>query len=153
LSQLQVSVIPADCSQDCYRLKAAWVTVAGNWHDVPSWALPWQQDSLGADHHAYGRAEMPNGEPVMGARFELSWPDGAAETSSEPNGWANVPIYAGYDWTSTDGPYGWKQAGDADKLQGLGLPFPPPPWESRLRSVTGGVHVSFFGVWEQVGVD
>jgi hypothetical protein len=151
LTQLGVQRVAADCSQPCWRLKAAWITVNGSWDDVPGWAKRWQQDTLGGDHNVFGRAEQPDGAPIMSASFELSWPSGADRRSPEPNGWANLPIYAGYDWSQTQGPYGWAQAPNGDKVQGVGLPYPPLPWEvgqTHLAAPSGGVHVSFFGVWE-----
>jgi len=79
----------------------------------------------------------------------------------EADGWANLPISAGFDWAQATGPYTWQKVGNADKLCGLGLPYPPLPWEGVMSwqgeydegrtlseaRAAGGVHVSFFGVW------
>jgi len=154
LTQLHVRLVPADCSEPCWRLKAAWITVNGDWDDVPGWALAWRRDTLGGDHHVFGRAEQANGAAIMSASFELSWPDGADRRSPESDGWANMPIYAGFDWSQTEGPYGWAHVGNGDRLQGVGLPYPPLPWEtaqSGLAGPSGGMHVSYFGVWERAG--
>jgi len=154
LTQLRVHLVEADCSEPCWRLKAAWLTVNGNWDDVPDWARQWQQDTLGGDHHVFGRAEEPNGDPIMNGSFELFWPTGGDRRPPEPNGWANLPLYAGYNWLETEGPYGWRQVENGDTLQGVGLPYPPLPWEPHSASLTGpagGVHVSYFGVWERAG--
>jgi hypothetical protein len=152
LTELRVEVVQGDASQPGWRLKAAWLTVDGNWDDVPSWAMPWRQDTLGGDHNAFGRAENPDGSPFMSASFELRWPDGSDQRQPEPNGWANLPLYGGYDWQVAQGGYEWQKTGNADVLKGLGLPYPPLPWQMAqacLAAPEGGVHVSYFGVWEQ----
>jgi hypothetical protein len=157
LTQLRLSVEQGDASLPGWRLIAAWLTVDGNWDDVPAWALPWRQDTLGGDHNAFGRAELPDGTPIMTSWFELSWLDGSDQRLPEANGWANLPIGpSGFDWTQTPGPYTWQAVGNADRLKGLGLPYPPLPWEnvqSRLAAPEGGVHVSYFGVWVPVGIE
>jgi len=115
------------------RLMAAWVTVNGNWDDVPTWAKLWQRDTLGGDHHVFGRVEDLGGAPVWGKRFFLAWPDGGDERRAEPDGWANMPIYGtAWDPQRSKGPYTWYVEG-GDQLVGLGLPY--------------NQHWSYFAVW------
>jgi hypothetical protein len=109
-----------------YELVAAWVTVNGSWDDVVACAKPWQRDTLGGDHNAFGRAETATGAAIA-ETFALIWPDGGDTRQIEPDGWANIPIYGGggkYDWFVYGG----------DKLHGLTMP--------------GNHHWSFFAVWQ-----
>lgn len=124
LDAVGVSWLPRDGQ---YELVAAWVTIFGNWSDpaIPACAKPYQQDTLGGDHNAYGRAETAGGSPIM-ETFVLGWQDGADSRTPEADGWANIPIFGG------DGRYEWFPFG-GDKLVGLTLP--------------GNEHWSFFGVW------
>jgi len=172
LTQLGVTIEHADYSAEHWRLIAAWLTVNGNWDDVPHWAKVYQLDTLGGDRHVFGRAYNKDGTIAPYAGFWLEWPDGDDMRTPEPDGWANLPISAGFDWAQTTGPYSWQKVGNSDKLVGLGLPYPPLPWETSSlpdnRAVgadgsvllsyeqgthwtavyaLGGVHVSFFGVW------
>ena len=75
-----------------YRLYAAWLTINGNWDDVPDWAKQWQDDSLGGDHNAFGRCESSDGS-WQTETFALTWPDGGDVREPESSGWANIPIY------------------------------------------------------------
>lgn len=131
---------------------AAWITENGSWNDVPGCARQWQLDTLGGDHHAFGRAEWAAGVPHMGAGFVLIWPDGGAQRNPEPDGWANLPLGSnGFDWRVTQGPYStymFPSQGCTDKLVGLGLPYPLLPWQEGSIVALGGVHVSYFGVWQ-----
>ena len=129
LTQLGVTVTEADRSKPHWKLLAAWLTVNGSWDDVPDWARQWQLDTLGGDHHVFGRALDLYGDLCPGAGFVLGWPDGQAGTTPEPDGWANLPINAGYDWQETAGPYTWTKYGNSDVLRGCGLPYPPLPWQ------------------------
>lgn len=110
-----------------YELVAAWVTVNGSWDDVIACAKPWQRDTLGGDHNAFGRAETRAGSAVM-ETFGLTWGVNEGDTRTpEPDGWANIPIYGGggkYDWFVFGG----------DKLHGLNMP--------------GNQHWSYFAVWQ-----
>jgi hypothetical protein len=151
LTELGITVQPADYEQPHWRLLAAWLTVNGSWDDVPDWARQWQLDTLGGDHHCFGRALDLYGNPYAGAGFVLQWPDGAAQRTPEADRWANIPIEAGFDWTVGAGPYSWAKYGNADVLMGLGLPYPPLPWELNAIAALGGVHVSYFGVWQEHG--
>lgn len=146
LTQLGVSIE----ENGKHDLVAAWITVNGDWASAPDWAknkYPWA--NLGCDHCTYGLFYNEDGTINNQAGFVLWWPDGAnqttADTSSHPY-WANFPIYAGYDWSVVSGPYDWYKY-DGDKLKGVGLPYPPLPWQE--VAVMGGVHLSFFGVWEE----
>jgi len=108
-----------------YELVAAWVTVNGNWDDVPACAKPWQQDTLGGDHHAFGRAETLAGSAIM-ETFALTWPGTGDTRTPEADGWANIPIFG------DGGQYDWFVYG-GDKLHDLTLP--------------GNHHWSYFAVW------
>ena len=134
-----------------WDLEAAWITVAGDWATAPQWAkdrYPWA--NLGGDHHAYGMAIDKNGVIRSDAGFVLLWPDGGDQRTpqecSHPE-WANLALYAGFDWSQTPGPYTWEKFG-GDRLVGLGMPYPPLPWQAGAYAM-GGVHVSFFGVWRE----
>ena len=119
-----------------YELIAAWVTINGNWDDVPGWAKQWQLDVLGGDHHTFGRAETPGGNWVS-EKFLLVWPHpnyAYGDTRyPEPEGWANLPL-GGQNWNPANGPgpYTWFVDG-GDKLIGVGMPH--------------NHHWSFFAVW------
>jgi len=152
LDALGLTVERAEDTQPYYRLIAAWLTVAGNWDDVPQFARQYQQDVLGGDHHVFGMALDAQGKPLPGAGFVMVWPDGGAQrTPADCNrpDWADLPIYAGYDWAQVSGPYTWAKYGNADRLCGAGLPFPPLPWQPQGDAYAeGGVHVSYFCVWQ-----
>ena len=150
LSQLGVTIRDCDKSLLHWKMLAAWLTVNGSWDDVPDWARQWQLDTLGGDHHCFGRALDIWGNAYEGAGFVLEWPDGADQRTPEADYWANIPIAAGFDWTQTTGPYSWYKVGNADMLCGLGLPYPPTPWDPAVdSSALGGVHVSYFAVWQE----
>ena len=154
LDQLGVTVSEADTTRDYWRLKAAWLTVNGSWDDVPDWARKWQLDTLGGDRHVFGRCLDKTGNPLMGAGFVLSWPDGADQRTPEADGWANLPINAGFDWQRQHGPYSWGKFGNSAWLTGLGLPYGDPmlPWLSTGEAhATGGMHVSYFCCWQECG--
>ncbi len=115
-----------------YRIIAAWTTQNGSWEDAPQWAKQYQLDTLGGDHHVFGRCLDKFNRP-LNKTFVLSWPGGADSRTPEPDGWANLPL-AGQNWNPENGrgPYEW-QALNGDKLVGLGM-----PWNH---------HWSFFAVW------
>ena len=150
LTQLGLTVEPADRTKAHWRMVAAWLTVAGNWDGVPDFARPYQQDVLGGDHHVFGMALDTFGNPISDAGFVMMWADGGDQRTPVDCGrpdWADLPIYAGYDWAQTSGPYTWQKFGNADKLCGVGLPYPPLPWQPQGDAYpAGGVHVSFFYV-------
>ena len=133
LDSLNVTVI----EQGRYRLVAAWVTEYGSWDDVPEWARAWQLDTLGGDTHAYGICYNIDGGILYEKMFALSWPDGAAGSTPEPDGFANAFLGGGgslyYPDQGESGPFTWGPL-NSDKLVGLGLPY--------------NLHYSFFGVWE-----
>lgn len=115
-----------------YELIAGWHTESGNWDNVPTWAKRWQQDTLGGDHHLFGRCEDASGS-AQSNTFALIWPGGGDQRGIEPDGWANIPM-AGQNWNPANGPgpYDWFCFG-GDKVKGLGMPH---NW-----------HQSFFFVW------
>lgn len=122
-----------------YELIAAWLTINGNWDNVPAWAHTWQNDTLGGDHNGFGRFENADGTPIQGATLALTWAnDTEGDTRiSDATGWNNLVISASsptWDPAKQQGPYKlWAFGGD--KLVGLGLPF--------------NQHYSFFGVWRR----
>ena len=140
-----------DYTKTHWRIIAAWLTSVGNWDDVPTFAKKYQLDTLGGDHHAFGQARYSHGSVAAGAGFVLSWPDGAAQRTPELDGWANIPLEAGFDPLVTSGPYAWQKYGNAESLVGLGLPF-SLPWKSGA-SIAGGNHVSYFAVWQETEPD
>lgn len=116
-----------------YYLYAVWCTVNGSWDGVPNWARVWQLDTLGGDHHFYGRCEDLDGR-VLTNTFALVWQGGYATAQPEPDGWANVPLYGGpWDPKAGPGPYDAFCFG-GDKIK-LGLPY--------------NQHYSFFCVWRK----
>lgn len=129
LDQIGVTVERRDGD---YELYAGWHTENGSWDNVPDWARQWQQDTLGGDHHAFGRCEGADGSAASNT-FALVWPGGGDQRSPEPDGWANIPL-AGQNWDPANGPgpYDWFCFG-GDKVHGLGMPF--------------NHHHSYFFVW------
>jgi len=121
-----------------YELIAAWITESGNWDNVPSWAKQWQQDTLGGDHHVFGRVEREDGSVIDGESFFLVWPypsfTQGDSRQAEPDGWANLPL-GGQNWNPADGrgPYDWF-VGGGDKIS-AGMPL--------------NHHVSIFAVWRE----
>jgi len=114
-----------------YKLIAAWVTQNGSW-DVPDWAHQWQLDTLGGDHHVFGRCLDASGN-VLNKTFVMQ-NGGVASRTPEADGWANLPM-AGQNWNPANGqgPYIWYPL-NGDVLVGLGMPL--------------NNHWSFFGVWK-----
>ncbi len=153
IKQLRVWIEKADRTQDYWELTHAWVTVNGSWDDVPQEFKKFQKDTLGGDHHCFGMAINKDGSVAPGAGFYLTWPDQAQEDikmrTPHADGWASDELWASFNWRETPGPYVWQKFGNADKLHGLGMPWPPLPWETSDASVMGGVHVTFFGVWQE----
>lgn len=117
-----------------YELIAGWHTENGNWDNVPTWAKRWQDDTLGGDHHVFGRCENDSGHAILNS-FGIIWPGGGDQRTSEANGWANIPM-AGQNWNPANGPgpYEWFAFG-GDKVRGLGMPH--------------NHHVSYFFVWRE----
>lgn len=136
-----VDVGKVDRTVPYWRITHAWLVVDGDWGTAPEWARVFQQDTLGGAHHAYGRALFADGELAAQAGFVLRWSSGADGRVAEENGWANIPLYAGYDPAKGPGPYSWAKVGNAEVLAGLGLPY-------HLQAA-GGRHVSFFAVWQE----
>lgn len=149
-----VNTAKVDYTKPHFRIIAAWLTVDGNWDDVPDFAKKWQSDKLGGSTHVFGLALDPQDARYDRAGFILR-NGGIAPFIGEPgNGqWANAFIGpSGYDWKTTPGPYTWVKGpssvapGGAEEFVGAGLPYPPLPWQA--LSATGGVHVSWFVIWQ-----
>ncbi len=148
LTQLRATIdgSKVDYSKTYWRIIAAWITVNGSWDDVPAFAKPYQKDTLGGDHHVFGRALFRDGTVATTAGFTLSWPDGSDGRLPEADGWANLPLQAGFDPKVTSGPYKWVKFGNAETFAGAGMPF-TLPWTTLQPA--GGVHVSYFVVWQE----
>jgi hypothetical protein len=129
-----------------WRITHAWVTINGNWDDVPGFAKPFQQDTLGGAHHAYCACTLDS-ELHQGAGFVLE-NGGLTSREATDDGWADFVIGpSGYDWKQARGPYSIRKIGNAEILRGVGLPYPPLPWQDGIVTA-GGVHVSWFCIWQ-----
>lgn len=161
-----------------WELSHLWLTENGGWDDVPDFARPYQNDHLGGDHHVYVLGHRLSGllavEPDL---FVLGWPDGHHKFSpkAEHDWWGNAVINAGFDWGKVSGPYyAQMNAMYSSVVRGIGLPYPPYPWETShaalamppkprhywdektmvgdkvAENIMGGLHTSFFLVFQEV---
>ena len=149
-----------DYTKPHFRIIAAWLTVDGNWDDVPDFARKWQSDKLGGATHVFGLALDPQGNRYDRAGFVLRNGGEKGFIGEPANGqWANALIGpSGYDWKATPGPYRWQKGpssvapGGAEEFVGAGLLYPPLPWQAgasgELDETLGGVHVTWFVVWQ-----
>lgn len=137
LDNLNVSIDWSEMQARRYWPAAVWITVDGNWDDVPAWAKRYLVDfpEAGGDHNVFGRCLDQYGA-ALDKTFVLSWPDGADGRTPETSGWANVPIYGGayYPNQGQVGPYSW-EALNGLPVRGIGMPY--------------NQHVSFFVVWQE----
>ena len=145
---------PPDTTRTHWDISHAWITVNGNWDDVPDFALPFQNDNLGGATHGFMLGIGLNGQRRQDEKLFLQgWPGNYAFFSphKEHDWWGNCLCTAGYNWQAATGPY-WLQANSVSsaKLCGVGLPFPPLPWEPGAAKAQGGVHVSTFVVMQEV---
>lgn len=137
LDALNVSIDWNESQGKRYWPIAIWITVDGQWDQVPQWARAYLVDfpEAGGDHHVFGRC-LDAGSGVLGDKsFMLSWPDGADSRTPEASGWANIPIFGGayYPDQGQTGPYSW-EALNGLPVRGIGLPY--------------NRHVSIFVVWK-----
>jgi hypothetical protein len=144
---------PPDTTRLHWDISHAWITVDGNWDDVPEWAKPFQNDNLGGATHGFMLGIGTDGERDQQEKlFVQGWPDGYATFSPLPehDWWGNCLLTAGFNWKETTGPY-WLQANaiSSAKLCGVGLPWPPLPWQPSGVLAQGGCHVSFFVVMQE----
>jgi len=147
-------VEPPDTSRTHWDISHVFLTVNGSWEDVPSWAKQFQNDNLGGATHGFMLGIGLDGARRQDEKlFMQGWPDGYAFFSPhrEHDWWGNCLCTAGYDWAETTGPY-YLQANavSSAKLCGVGLPFPPLPWQPGAAHAEGGVHVSTFVVMQEV---
>ena len=180
-TQLGIVVVPPPETDSLHwELAYLWLTEGGSWETVPGWAKPFQNDHLGGDRHIYMYGVRVGGEPAKEKDLFIQWwPDDHCKFSpkEEHEWWGNVPITAGFDHAAGYvGPYGAQMnALSSSLVDGIGLPFPPYPWENalaerRVHSVVpwdgktyhgeigqanlgaalGGVHTSFFLVFQEV---
>lgn len=118
-----------------YKMRYAWLTLNGDISTAPEWARSLMDTpKAGADHHCFGRALRKDGSLDPNAVFILAWPGGSDQRLPEDDGWANIPIYAGFDPKVTEGPYTWSVR-DGDTLAGVGLP--------------NRHHVTFWVIWQE----
>jgi len=148
---------PEDTQRLHWELSHIWITEHGSWDGVPDWARPYQNDHLGGDHHVYMLAYRVHGSLAKEADlFMLRWPDSAYKFSPKPahGWWGNAVLEAGFDWQAGQaGPYSAQMTALSSTLvQGIGLPYPPYPWDESATAHTpsGGVHTSFFLVFQEV---
>lgn len=161
-----------------WELTHLFLTENGNWDAVPKEFRPFQDDDLGGDHHVYMLGQRVDGllavEPDL---FVLGWPDGHHKFSpkAEHDWWGNAVINAGFNWQEGPGPYyAQMNAVNSSIVRGIGLPYPPAPWQmatfgpETLRAhrhywdgetmagdkaavnVASGLHTSFFLVFQEV---
>lgn len=155
LDLLGVTIESADHTKEHWYLEAGFIIPSGSWGEygdgtVPLWAWNYHAD-IGGDTTVYGRA-YENGEIATEAGFFMVWPDmdkpPVMRLANPADGWyANDHLQAGFDWSKTSGPYSWQKYGNADIVHGLGLPYPPLPWEAGAPQAAGGVHVGYVFNW------
>jgi hypothetical protein len=147
-----------------YRVTDIFTTRDGSWEpsdkpgSLPQWARdsylrPWGApdyfDDAGGDHNLFARVLDQQGNPVKTADLIIGWSDGfhlvgradfaqsikMTMTPKEKSGWANQPIWNGYNPDAGEvGAWCWCPRGAADVMVGGGMPF---KW-----------HVSTFVVWQ-----
>jgi len=148
-------VEPPDTTRTHWDISHVFLTVNGDWTDpaMPEWALPFQNDNLGGATHGFMLGFGSDGRRQDENLFLQGWPDGHAFFSphKEHDWWGNCLCTSGYNWQETAGPY-YLQANavSSAKLCGVGLPYPPLPWEPGGLAATAGVHVSTFVVMQEV---
>lgn len=151
---------PPDVTRLHWRATHVWMTVNGSWEGVPQWAKPFQADYLGGATHIFMLGLEIGGTPTLTKDiFIQGWPDGMAKFSPEEgNGrWGNAIISAGFDWSKTTGPY-YAQANaiSSSVVHGLGLPYPPLPWQMAQTvqaQPLGGVHCSYCIVLQETAAE
>lgn len=135
-----------------YRIKDLFSTRDGSWEpsdkpgSVPQWARdsylfpmnhPQYNDDGGADRHLFGAVMGDDGKLDPDEIIHYWTYTDNANHAVQPvkrHGWANIPLYGHSD---IPGPWAWSpDFGKADKVKGGGLP--------------GGLHISWFAVWEKV---
>ena len=145
---------PKDTMRTHWECTHVWLTVDGNWDDVPRWAKEFQSDKLGGSTHLFMLGRRIDGSLAESKDlFILGWPGQIHKFDPEQgNGWwGNAFISAGFDWGKTPGPYyGQMNALSTSVVEGIGLPYPPLPWQAGEANVMGGVHVSWFVVMQEV---
>jgi hypothetical protein len=147
-------VEPPDTTRLHWDISHVWITVNGNWDDVPDFAKLFQNDNLGGATHGFVLGFGLDGQRRQDEKLFLQgWPGNYALFSphKEHDWWGNCLCTAGYNWAETTGPY-YLQANavSSAKLCGVGLPFPPLPWQPGGAHAEGGVHVSTFVVMQEV---
>lgn len=136
ISSFGVTIAPEENYE--FRLRKLFITVNGDWEPTPTWAKEFLWNyfpEAGGDHNVYGLCMEEDGSYIRNSSFTLSWNGGTDVRTPEASGWANIPIFDGYNPASETGGYTWAvQRGNP--VYGLGLP--------------NNQHVSFFAVWVRV---
>ena len=146
---------PPDTTRTHWDIATAWLTVNGNWNDVPDFAKPYQNDNLGGATHGFVLGIGLDGQRRQDEKLFLQgWPGGNHALFSphkEHDWWGNCLCTAGFNWKTATGPYHLQaNAVSSAKLCGVGLPWPPLPWQPGAVSAQAGVHVSYFVVMQEV---
>lgn len=142
---------PSDTTRLHWELSHLWLTINGNWDDVPDWAHQFQNDHLGGDHHVYCLGFLRSGARAPQEKlFMLGWPGDHVFFNPKPEHewYGNVPIDAGFDVAQghKGSYYGQINAISTSIVRGMGLPYPYYPWDAPAS--TNG-----HGEPETVGVD
>uniref|UniRef100_A0A6M3K766 Uncharacterized protein n=1 Tax=viral metagenome TaxID=1070528 RepID=A0A6M3K766_9ZZZZ len=154
--QLNIEIVPpGDTNRVHWELKYLWLTQDGNWDEVPDFAQPFQNNHLGGATHIYALGIYRDGSIAKKDKlFVHGWDGEYAFFSPVPehDWWGNVIINAGFDWRNGGtGPYFVMMNSVSTSIaKGLGLVYPPTPWEGGDASAMGGVHVSYFAVFQEV---
>ena len=150
--KLWVEEVQGQPGETVYKVKYLFSTRDGSWEpgdkpgSVPQWARdlflfpsnhPQYNDDGGADRHLFG-AVLGEGGALAGngAIHYWTYTDNANHTYQpvKRHGWANIPLF---NHSDVPGPWAWQPTNvKADVVKGGGLP--------------GGLHISWFAVWERV---
>ena len=93
-------VEPPDTSRTHWDISHVWITVDGNWDDVPDFAKQFQNDNLGGATHGFMLGLGLDGARRQDEKlFMQGWPDGYVFFSPhrEHDWWGNCLCTAGYE--------------------------------------------------------
>lgn len=146
---MRLNIEPSTTSGVSFEIKDIFTTQDGEWDvsgkpfSLPQWArdayLSREFDDAGAATHILCRVEDESGKPIDTSItfFANDQPSVTSHTGEKHSMWANMPLYSSSAYDPQSGQHGiWAvQAGNGDKVTGIGLPF---RW-----------HVSTFIVWRR----